>query len=90
MAVTSSLPPDIVMLRHHMGKNGLESLRRSVENSFPHDPKLLPVRDRNHKVERDSIEIYTDEPTGQVLIAYAPRAQGVRLGFEFMSFAHAI
>ena len=72
VAVRSSLPPDIVMLRHHMGKNGLDSLRRSVENLFPHDPTLLAVRDTNHKVERNSIEIYTD-----VLMAYAPGQPGV-------------
>ena len=50
------------------------------------DPKLLPVRSPDHVVERGSMEIYS-EPSGQTLIAYAPKSA---LGLEFVSFAYAI
>ena len=53
---------------------------------FMNDPKLLPVRSPDHVVERDSMEIYSD-PSGQTLIAYAPKSA---LGLEFVSFAYAI
>jgi len=56
-----------------------------------HDCKLLPVRHLGDRVDRDSMEIYSDESAGQVLIAYAPKSEdGARLGIEFMSFMHVI
>jgi hypothetical protein len=37
------------------------------------------------------MEVYSDEPTGRVLLAYAPVSQdGTKRALEFMSFRHAI
>jgi len=88
--VTSSLPVDTVMLRRQQARSDLDGLRRSVDARFMHDGKLLPVRHPGDRVDRDSMEIYSDHAAGQVLIAYAPKSEdGDRRRIEFMSFMHA-
>ena len=86
--VTSTAPPPHtpVLIRHQPARTPAEALKRSVEMRFMNDPKLLPVRSPDHVVERDSMEIYSD-PSGQTLIAYAPKGA---LGLEFVSFAYAM
>ena len=87
VAVASSLPPETVVLRHQTGRGELDSLKRSVEMRFMHDRKLLPVRRKGDSLEREHMEIYSDEAAGQVLIAYAPKSADGSL--EFISFALA-
>ena len=87
VSVASSLPTDTRVLKQLGGKSSLEVLKRSVDSRFMHDPKLLPVRNKDDTVLRSSMEIYTDEKAGQVLLAYAPLASdGERHTIEFMTF----
>jgi hypothetical protein len=89
VSVASSIPAETRVLRHMGGNNGLEVLRRSVESRFMHDGKLLPVRNKDDKVDRAHMELYTDHLSGQVLLAYAPIASdGLRKSIEFISFRH--
>ena len=89
VSVASTLPAETRVLRHMGGGTGLEVLRRSVESRYMHDPKLLPVRNREDRVDRAHMEIYTDSKTGQVLLAYAPiAADGAKKAIEFVSFRH--
>ena len=87
VSVASTLPSETRVLRHLGGKTRLEVLKRSVESRFMHDGKLMPVRNKDDKVERGNMEIYTDEKAQQVLIAYAPLSSEGH-GLEFMSFRH--
>jgi len=87
VSVSSTLPLDTVMLREQPAKTPLESLKRAVDTRFLNDPKLLPVRHVGDKVDRENMEIYSDELAGQVVIAYAPKSQWGHLGVEFLSFA---
>jgi hypothetical protein len=87
VSVASTVPTETRVLKHLGGKTGLEVLRRSVESRFMHDGKLLPVRNKDDRVERCNMEIYSDEKAGQVMLAYAPlAADGERRSIEFMSF----
>jgi hypothetical protein len=87
VSVASTLPAETRVLKHLGGKTGLEVLKRSVESRFMHDGKLLPVRNKDDRVERCNMEIYSDEKAGQVMLAYAPlAADGERRSIEFMSF----
>ena len=89
--VVSTLPTETRVLRHAGGRGGLEALRRSVEGRFMHDPKLLPLAHPDDSVLRSSMEVYSDEPTGRVLLAYAPVSpDGTKRALEFMSFRHAV
>ena len=89
VSVASTLPAETRVLRHMGGGNSLEVLRRSVESRYMHDPKLLPVRSKEDRVDRAHMELYTDSKTGQVLLAYAPvAADGGKKAIEFVSFRH--
>ena len=75
------------MLRDLGGHSRLESLKRSVENRFMNDSKLLPVRFTGDTIERGNMEIYTDDKAGQVMIAYAPSGKcGEKRSIEMISF----
>ena len=76
------------MLRHLGGKTDLEVLKRAVENRYMHDGKLLPVLDKHDTVTRDHMEIYSDEKSGHVLLAYAPVGPNGKKTVEFMTFRH--
>jgi hypothetical protein len=87
VAVASTLPTETRVLRHMNGKTELESLRKSVENRFWNDWKLLPVRQAGDAVDRSNMEVYTDEAAKQVALVYAPHsADGERRAFEMLSF----
>ena len=43
VSVASTLPTETRVLKHLGGRNSLETLKRSVDSRFMHDPKLLPV-----------------------------------------------
>jgi hypothetical protein len=89
ISVASTIPAETRVLRHMGGNTSLELLRRSVESRFMHDGKLLPVRNKDDRVDRAHMELYTDQHSGQVLLAYAPMApDGSRKTIEFMSFRH--
>jgi hypothetical protein len=89
VSVASTLPAETRVLRHLGGNAGLEVLKRSVENRYMHDPKLLPVASKADRVDKEHMEIYTDRVAGQVLLAYAPVSpDGQRRAIEFMSFRH--
>ena len=85
--VASTLPAETRVLRHVGGKNPLDALRRSVENRFMHDPKLLPVWTPGDTIDQSSMCTYSDPASNQVLLVYAPiSANNERLHFEVMSF----
>ena len=85
--VASTLPAETRVLRHVGGKNQLDALRRSVENRFMHDPKLLPVWTPGDTIDQSSMCTYSDPKSNQVLLVYAPiSANNERLHFEVMSF----
>ena len=89
VSVASTLPAETRVLRHMGGNAGLEVLKRSVENRYMHDTKLLPVANKSDRVDKEHMEIYTDHKSGQVLLAYAPVSpDGQRKAIEFMSFRH--
>jgi hypothetical protein len=90
VSVCSSLPADICVLRDLGGFSRLESLKRSVENRFMNDSKLLPVRYQGDTIERANMELYSDEQSGQVMIAYTPSSgDGSKRGIELISFRHS-
>jgi hypothetical protein len=87
VSVASTLPTETRVLRHQGGKTSLEALKRSVASRFTHDPKLLPVQDKADTVLSTNMEIYSDEKSGHVMLAYAPvSADGERKRIEFMTF----
>ena len=88
ISVHSSLPAEIRTLRYLGGQTITEALKRSVDNRFMNDSKLLPVRNVGDKVERVNMEIYSDEESRQVVIAYAPTSavDGAPRNIEVMSF----
>lgn len=87
ISVASTLPTETRVLRHLGGKTNLETLKRSVENRFMNDPKLLPTWHPTDTVSQTHMEIYTDEKACQVAIVYAPTsADGVDRRLELMSF----
>jgi len=89
VSVCSSLPAELCVLRDLGGHTRLESLKRSVENRFMNDSKLLPVRHAGDTIDRGHMELYTDEVAGQVMIAYAPTgANGEKRNIELISFRH--
>lgn len=88
VSVASTLPAETRVLRHMGGNTSLEALRRSVESRFMHDGKLLPVRDKEDRVDRAHMELYSDSKSGQVLLAYAPITLDGSKRIEFMSFRH--
>jgi hypothetical protein len=90
VSVASTLPTETRVLRHLGGKTDLETLRRSVENRFMNDPKLLPVWHPTDTVAQSHMEIYADEGACQVAIVYAPvSADGTERRLELMSFRPA-
>ena len=88
VSVASTVPTETRVLRHLGGRTGLEVLKRAVENRFKHDTKLLPKRHSSDTIDAASTEIYTDEKSGHVLLAYAPVAADGGKQIEFMSFRH--
>jgi hypothetical protein len=88
VSVTSTLPAETRTLRYLGGQTITDSLKRSVDNRFMNDSKLLPVRNVGDKVDRSNMEIYSDEASGQVVIAYAPISSidGAPRNIEMMSF----
>lgn len=87
VSVASTLPAETRTLRHLGGQTVTEALKRSVDNRFMNDSKLLPVRNVGDKVDRSNMEIYSDEASNQVLIAYAPTSpDGTLKTIEMMSF----
>lgn len=88
VSVASTLPAETRVLRNMGGSTSLEVLRRSVESRFMHDGKLLPVRNKEDRVDRAHMELYSDSKSGQVLLAYAPIAPDGSKRIEFMSFRH--
>jgi hypothetical protein len=83
--VASTIQSETRVLRHMGGNSNLEVLRRSVDGRFMRDSKLLPVRNKGDVVELASMELYSD-PSGQVLLAYAPTTLDGSKTIEFMSF----
>jgi hypothetical protein len=73
VAVASTIPTETRVLRNLGGASRLEVLRRSVENRFMNDSKLLPLRQADDRVDRSSMELYSDTKSQQVMIVYAPR-----------------
>jgi len=88
VSVASSIPTETRVLRHLGGRTNLEVLKRAVENRYMHDGKLLPVRDKHDTVTRDHMEIYSDEKSGHVMLAYAPVGLDGKKAIEFMTFKH--
>jgi len=88
VSVASSIPTETRVLRHLGGRTNLEVLKRAVENRYMHDGKLLPVRDKHDTVTRDHMEIYSDEKSGHVMLAYAPVGPDGKKAIEFMTFRH--
>ena len=86
VTVASTLPSETRVLRHLGGSTRLEVLRRSVENRFMNDSKLLPLQNQSDCVSRDSMELYSDPKSEQVMLVYAP--QGSK-HLELMSFRYA-
>ena len=87
ISVASTIPAETRVLRHIGGKNQVDILKKSIENRFINDTKLLPVRFAGDWVERPSVEIYTDEEACQVALVYAPCSEdGTRRTLELMSF----
>lgn len=90
VSVASTLPTETRVLRHLGGKTDLEALKRSVENRFMNDAKLLPLWHPTDTVKPSHMEIYTDEAACQVAIVYAPvSADGTERRLELMSFRPA-
>jgi hypothetical protein len=90
VSVASTLPTETRVLRSLGGKTGLDALKRSVENRFMNDPKLLPLWHPTDTVKQAHMEIYTDESACQVAIVYAPiAADGTERRLELMSFRPA-
>ena len=90
VSVASTLPTETRVMRHLGGKTDLEALKRSVENRFMNDPKLLPVWHPTDTVKQSHMEIYTDEAACQVAVIYAPlSADGSDRRLELMSFQPA-
>lgn len=88
ISVASTQPAETRVLRHMGGSTPMEVLRRSVENRYMHDPKLLPTADKLDKVDQAHMELYTDHKSGQVLLAYAPTSADGKKAIEFISFRH--
>jgi hypothetical protein len=88
VSVASTIQAETRMLRHMGGNSSLEVLRRSVDGRFMHDSKLLPVRNKGDVVDRAHMELYADQSSGQVLLAYAPVSMDGSKTIEFMSFRH--
>lgn len=89
VSVASTLPAETRVLRHLGGKTRLEELKRSVENRFVNDPKLLPVWATGDRIDQAGIEVYTDEAAGQVAVVYAPIAPDMsRKRLELISFRY--
>ena len=87
VSVASTLPSETRVLRDLGGKDPLDSLRRSVENRFMHDTKLLPTWRPGDTVDASSVSVYKDHAARQVLLVYAPvSSTGERRHFEVMSF----
>ena len=87
VSVASTLPTETRVLRHLGGKNPLEALRRSVENRFMHDTKLLPTWSPEDTIDASSVSVYSDPSANQVLLVYAPLSSDWnRRHFEVMSF----
>ena len=90
VSVASTLPTETRVLRRLGGKTDLEMLKRSVENRFMNDTKLLPVWHPTDTVQQSHVEIYTDEKACQVAIVYAPMStDGTERKLELMSFRPA-
>jgi hypothetical protein len=90
VCVASTLPVETRILRHLGGKTPLEVLKRSIENRFMNDNKLLPVRHPDDRIDRSNMEIYTDEAACQVAVVYAPHSvDGDRKSYEMLSFRYA-
>ena len=87
VSVASTLPAETRVLRDLGGKSALETLKRSVENRFIHDTKLLPLWDPEDTVDPAGVEIYADASALQVAVVYAPTSpDGTRRRIEMMSF----
>ena len=87
ISVASTLPAETRVLRNIGGNTPLESLKRSVENRFFNDTKLLPVWHPGDSIDPIDVEFYTDQSANQVAIVYAPRApDGSRRRLELISF----
>ena len=87
VSVASTLPSETRVLRDLGGKDPLDSLRRSVENRFMHDTKLLPTWHPEDTVDASSVSVYSDPSANQVLLVYAPVSSDCnRRHFEVMSF----
>jgi len=87
VSVASTLPTETRVLRHLGGKTNIETLKRSVENRFMNDTKLLPLWHPTDTVTQSQLEIYTDEVACQVVIVYSPQsADGTERRLELMSF----
>jgi len=90
VSVASTLPSETRVMKSLGGKTELEALKRSVENRFMNDPKLLPLWHPTDTVKQSHMEIYTDEAARQVAIVYAPTsADGTERRLEMMSFRPA-
>ena len=88
--VAASVPPEVRVLqsRPHAGsdnKDPLGALLASVKGRFLQDLKLLPVRDRSHRIDRANTSVYADRRAGQILICYAPTGDP-ESRIEFMAF----
>ena len=63
---------------------------RSVKARLLQDIKLLPVPSPLHTVDRLNVAVYTDEPSSQVLVVYAPTSEDPEAPnntkLEFVSF----
>jgi hypothetical protein len=87
VSVASTLPTETRVLRHLGGRTDLDTLKRSVENRFMNDPKLLPTWHPTDTVKQSHMEIYSDEAACQVAIVYAPTsADGTERRLELISF----
>jgi len=89
VSVASTLPAETRVLRHLGGKTRLEALKRSVENRFVNDPKLLPVWSHGDRIDQADMEVYTDNEAEQIAVVYAPNApDGTRKRLELISFRY--
>jgi len=90
VSVASTLPAETRVLRHIGGKTRLEALKRSVENRFVNDSKLLPVWSQGDRVDQMDVEVYTDPEAEQVAVIYAPVSpDGGRKRLELISFRYS-
>lgn len=88
----SSLPLDSRIL-HDISSDGaldrFTAFTRAVKGRFLQDLKLLPVSDPDtHTIQRGNTSVYTDEPSLQALVVYAPDGQD-RLQFVSLSLLPA-